>query len=507
MPRRMTSSSRLSSISRRAAGLTTAIAAVVIAGRMFNIPLMSGLGLPWSRMSMISALCFLMSGVALMLRGQENDRVASGTASALALVVGVLAALGIIENIPVVNNGIYLLLNRTLGVLGPTATSPGARTFSPTTPVPFLLVGMGLLRLGWPRRSAFDAVSWLGLAAASFALHVLLSYGLVLSPENAVQMAPVSAVALLLLGVAMTITRVDPSFFRIFRPDNAIGYIAKRMLLAGLLAPPLLFVFQALWLVRRGSDVQYQSVFFAALYAMAFLGLIIVALRRMDLLDQYRNAAELARNELLSRVQQQAASLQFEVSQRTFELQESSKRLELALRSASCGVWDWDLATGRAIWNEQQCTIYGLAPGQFDGRLETWASMLHPDDRPQAEASMHRELKADEHFDNAFRIVRPDGAVRYIESHGFANRDSSGKCIRLVGVDRDVTDMRESERALVSLAQRLQFALGSAGYGVWETDCRTGRLTWDDRMLAIYGMRSEDFRGTQDDRYRAVVPD
>ena len=120
---------------------------------------------------------------------------------------------------------------------------------------------------------------------------------------------------------------------------------------------------------------------------------------------------------------------------------------------------------------------------------------------------MRRELKLSENFDNSFRIITPSGSVRYVEAHGFAYYDATGKCVRVVGVDRDITHLRESERALISLAERLQFALGSAGYGVWERDIGTNRLTWDDRMLQIYGVASTDFKGVSEDHWNAVHPD
>ncbi len=503
----MTPANRLSSFTRTAALVTCGLAALVLAGWLFHWSLLSGLGLPWRSMSAASAACFLMSGIALALQVGSPGRLHSGTAQALALLVAVLAAVGVADSVFHLNMGFGAAMAESIG--SPAAGTPasGRPLYSLGATLPFLALSIGILGLTRPRKSAFDLSSWLGLAVGCFALHVLLSYGLVLSTANNAQMATSSAAAFLLLGFGLALARLDPVLILVCRRDSPIGTIARRLLLAGLLLPPLVFTLQAWWLARRGEELYNQSVFFAAAYAIAFLGLITAFLRRMATLEQHRNEAEAARNELLARVQQQAATLQFEVSERTYELRESSKRLELALRSSSCGVWDWDPTTDRAIWNERQCEIYGLAPEQFDGSLNTWVSLVHPEDREQAEAAMRRELKLAEDFDNSFRIVTPAGAVRYVESHGFAYYDNTGKCERVVGVDRDITRLRESERALISLAERLQFALGSAGYGVWESDCRSDRLTWDDRMLQIYGAASEDFRGLADDHWRAVHPD
>ena len=386
-------------------------------------------------------------------------------------------------------------------------TPDGKYSFFPNTTLPFLLLVGGLVGLGRPRKSVFDLTAWLGLSAASIALHVLLTYPLVSAAGSATQMAPASALSFFVLGCTLVCTRLDPAISVDFGRNNPMASIAWKLMAIGLLVPPSLFAFQAWWLFRLGEQIHNQSVYFATAYSMAFLGLIVALLRRMDVIERQRNEVEVSRNELLARVQQQAANLQFEVAERTFELQESSERLELALQSSASGVWDFDPSAGRVIWNERQCTIYGLTAEQFDGRAETWLSLVHPEDRANAEAALQRAVKSGEHIDSAFRIVTPSGAVRHVESHGFAHRGSNGRCLRVVGVDRDVTHMRESERALVSLAQRLQFALGSAGYGVWERDCRTGRVTWDDRMLEINGLRRTDVRGNEDDFMNTVHPD
>jgi PAS domain S-box-containing protein len=498
---------RLSIMVRIAAGLTAVVSAIALAGWIFHVPLLFTLGMPWRPISQMSAVCFLLSGTALALWGGQPGRAASGVAWACVLGFAALAVLGATARVLHINTAEVPLLRWLIGVPSRLQAPEGPYSFFPNTTAPFLLLATGLLSLCRPRKSTFDLAGWLGLAVASIALHVLMSYRLVVPSANLVRMAPPSAISFFVLGCALTMARLDPKLAVGFGRANPTGSLAWRLLVAGLLLPPLLFTLQAWWLGRLGEETHNQSIYFATAYAMAFLGLIIILQRKMDALERHRSDAESARNELLARVQQQAANLQFEVSERTFELQESSKRLELALQSSGSGVWDFDPVKGRIIWNERQCTIYGLAPGQFDGRLETWASLVHPEDRANAEATMQRALRSGEHLDNAFRIVTPAGTVRYIEAHGFAHRDSSGNSLRVVGVDRDVTHMRESERALISLAQRLQFALGSAGFGVWEKDCKTGRVTWDDRMLEINGLSRQDFQGRDEDFWQLVHPD
>ena len=503
----MSTAGELSTIGRLVAGLSAAASAVTLAGWIWHLPEVAALGLPWTPISRISAFCFVLSGTALMLWGGKPGRIASGAAWACTLTVLLLAVLGTVATVLNLNTAASPVLTWTIGVPKHLQTPDGRYSFFPNTTLPFLLLSSGLLCLGRPRRSVYDLPAWLGLSVASIALHVLLTYSLMSPSDSAAQMAPASVISFFALGCTLVLTRLDPTIPVGFRRGNPMASIAWRLLAIGLLVPPSLFAFQTWWLLEHGQATRNQSIYFATAYSMAFLGLITILLRRMDAIDRHRNEAEVSRNELLARVQQQAANLQFEVAERTFELQESSERLELALQSSASGVWDFDPAANHIIWNERQCTIYGITPEQFDGRPETWFSLVHQEDRANTEVALQRAVKYGEHIDNAFRIVTPTGTVRHVESHGFAHRDSHGRCLRVVGVDRDVTHMRESERALISLAQRLQFALGSAGYGVWEKDCKTGRVTWDERMLEINGLRRQDLRGNEEDIANTIHPE
>ena len=138
-----------------------------------------------------------------------------------------------------------------------------------------------------------------------------------------------------------------------------------------------------------------QSVDFATAYAMAFLGLITVLLRRMADIDRHRNDAEAARGELLARVQQQAANLQFEVAERTFELQESS-----AFKLGSGGFSLSELASlaeakaqaRKPMISELRKAFVGLKPtgGLLNLPLYSWKSLFTTNYDELIEASYQR---------------------------------------------------------------------------------------------------------------------
>jgi len=503
----MTYAGKVSLMSKVAAGLLVGAGALVFSGWIFGVPALCTLWLPVQTMGPYSGVAFVLSGIALLVRGHYRGPVGTVIAWLAAFAILGLVALGILSSILHVGYGPLGLVDELLyeARIAPKIDFGHHAFVNASTP--FLLVALGLGALGWARRSAFDFVTWAGLGVASFALHVLLSYPLVATVEDNRQLSPITSVFLIILGMVLMVCRLEPGRVGILRRDNPVGFVALRLIFGAVVVPPVLLSLQAWWLIRQGAMLPVQTVFFTAVSAVAFIGILVLILRKMEGIEQHRSLAEQARTEILAKLQQQAATLQFEVSERTFELKESSERLDLALQSTGCGVWDWDHVNKRGVWNDRQCEIYGLAPGKFDGRYETWVAMVHPEDRSRVLGEVAKDMEASEHFGTRFRIVTPTGAIRQIESVGFLKRDSEGRLTRKVGVDRDVTPEQDSRIALRSLAERLQFALGSAGYGVWERDSSGLRLSWDDRMLEIYGVGREDFRGTEGDFRRAVHPE
>ena len=134
-------------------------------------------------------------------------------------------------------------------------------------------------------------------------------------------------------------------------------------------------------------------------------------------------------------------------------LREREQRLRLALDASRGGSWTWDAIDNRLDWDERFREIYGFT-AEEPPVSEGWVSRLHPDDRERMLRLLDETLKSPtkDDWDNTFRIVRPDGTLRWIQSRGRAQRDLNGQITRLTGLDLDITERRKAEDAL--LAQR-----------------------------------------------------
>ncbi|MBI5767576.1 MAG: PAS domain-containing protein [Verrucomicrobia bacterium] len=184
-----------------------------------------------------------------------------------------------------------------------------------------------------------------------------------------------------------------------------------------------------------------------------------------------------------------------------------NERLRLALRSSNYGVWALDITTDRLAWDEQTFEIYGVDRRDFTGSRDLWRQHLHPADAAQAIERARRVLAGEyPTYDNEFRIIRPDGAVRHIEVHGYLQRDATGRPVQLVGLNRDITERKLLEERVRKSEELAADVARVALIGGWEYHLETSTLTWTDGLRRIHEVE-DDFSPTLDNTRRFYPPD
>ncbi len=138
------------------------------------------------------------------------------------------------------------------------------------------------------------------------------------------------------------------------------------------------------------------------------------------------------------------AALVWERQRADAAVRESEERVRLAVESGRLGTWHWVLATDAVTWSPSLERLHGLAPGTFAGTLAAFEADVHPDDRARVEAAIRHALATGEHR-LEYRIVRPDGAVRWLEARGTVLYDRARRPERMLGVCMDVTERKDAE--------------------------------------------------------------
>jgi len=214
---------------------------------------------------------------------------------------------------------------------------------------------------------------------------------------------------------------------------------------------------QPIWVADVRVDASlagYLPVFAAeGIAAMAFIPLVSLD-RVIGKFMLYYSVATEPTAGVLQLASLIAAQVAFALERTRTEAQarRSEERLRFALDAASMGTWDWDLTTNAVEWSDNLARIHGLPEGAFDGTFASYEREIHPDDRARVYASVERALKERAPHDVEYRIVSPDGTVRWCEGKGRVEYDED-RPARMSGVCMMVTRRKEAELARLAAAE------------------------------------------------------
>lgn len=146
-------------------------------------------------------------------------------------------------------------------------------------------------------------------------------------------------------------------------------------------------------------------------------------------------------------------------------LQQREEQLRLALESAQMGTWDHNLLTGTLILSKRCEQLFGLAPGTFRGTYKSFLKRVHLEDRKFMRQEIARIVAMGGDHNIEYRIVRPDGSIRWLAAKGRVFFDEQGQATRLTGIIMDVTERKQAERQLQQQAERNRL-LGSVALSI-----------------------------------------
>jgi len=137
-------------------------------------------------------------------------------------------------------------------------------------------------------------------------------------------------------------------------------------------------------------------------------------------------------------------------------LRESEERLELALRGAELGTWNWNMQTNEVIYNRRWAEMLGYAPEEVEPHLSTWERLVHLEDKPRVLAAIEAHAKGHTPlFSLEHRLRAKDGSWKWILTSGKAiARDYEGRPTGVAGIHLDITARKEAEETLHEIGRR-----------------------------------------------------
>jgi len=191
---------------------------------------------------------------------------------------------------------------------------------------------------------------------------------------------------------------------------------------------------------RRRALIVGGTLAFFILFSSAQAGLVAEGVLRMPIIVSFPFLAVLlAMGYELSRDALRAAQL-------GRELRESEQQMALATEAANLGIWIRDL-TRNEIWASNRWRVlFGFTPAERLN-LDKFLQRLHPDDREIFQQAVAKATSGDGRYEAEFRVVMPDGRLRWIASRGRVELNRAGKPVRVRGVSMDITERKRTEEA------------------------------------------------------------
>ncbi len=174
-------------------------------------------------------------------------------------------------------------------------------------------------------------------------------------------------------------------------------------------------------------------------------------------------------------------------------LHKSEERLNLALNASKMGVWEWNVQTRVLIWSPECFDILGTV--EFNGMLESFTNMLHPDDADRVMAAVAKTLAEKTAYSAEYRIIRSDGQVRWLLDKAWPTFDEEGNPLQLTGTIQDITERKIAENELRESKELLNTVINGAEDSIFLKDRDSRYILANPATLRVLGKTAEEVVG------------
>jgi PAS domain S-box-containing protein len=138
---------------------------------------------------------------------------------------------------------------------------------------------------------------------------------------------------------------------------------------------------------------------------------------------------------------------------------QNEENLAMAMDAAQMGTWEWNITDNTAKWSDETKKMFGRSPSDPEGTPDDFFASVHPEDRPLIEQAINRSVTEGSPYEAEFRILHPDGSIRWVRGKGKVVSDEDGKRLRMIGLNADITEQKNAEQALLESNERNQAIL------------------------------------------------
>lgn len=175
-------------------------------------------------------------------------------------------------------------------------------------------------------------------------------------------------------------------------------------------------------------------------------------------------------------------------------MRSSQEQLQLAVEGSGDGLWDWNIVTGDAYLSPRWFGILGYESYELAGHVDTWQRLIHPEDKPRIMEKLNAHLQdSSVPYHVEYRARTKTGDWKWLANYGkVVAWDAGGQPLRMVGLQRDITDRKQAETALTQSKARLQATFDQAAVGIVQADIQGRFIQVNQKFCEIVGYTEEE---------------
>src|SRR5262249_43498190 len=157
-----------------------------------------------------------------------------------------------------------------------------------------------------------------------------------------------------------------------------------------------------------------------------------------------------------------------------------------AQRLSHTGSWHWNVSTGEVAWSQEYCAIFGFDFAKDKPSYQLFIERVHPEDRPKVEQVLWADVRKKRDFDGEYRLLLPDGSIKYLHSLGKCSVGQSGD-VEYIGAVVDITEHKRAEQELRDSEEKHRVVIETASDAVVSMDENGAILLANAATLRIFG--------------------
>ena len=184
------------------------------------------------------------------------------------------------------------------------------------------------------------------------------------------------------------------------------------------------------------------------------------------------------------------------ISMQLRDLVVAEERFRLAIKAAGAGAWKWSMKNQELYWSVGSFSAIGYLPSRDKPTYELWRSAIHPDDLERVDNAVSVMLQDNSGIDIEYRVVRPNGQVRWMRSVGNIHFDYQENPDEIYGLQIDVTHQKELQEHLREQKSLLLAVLDNTSDSVVSVDSRKNILMANRSVFELFGYSESELIGS-----------